>query len=256
MTTTSMPASPNAANTMPLSPQPPSAIKKLVGRALKTMGYTLSRSTPQTRLVCTNLPGWFSVEEAEALYTLAATTPASRILEIGHFLGRSTSAICEAIRDSGGVTEFNSYDLGFRSADEFIAHYERVHATVTTQVPKECEELVYSQKKTTTEIAKVNLTRYGLDKYVNLISGDFTALDSTQYGLIFCDAVHDRSEIVLNLPYVMAASTDDCVWAFHDMFPENVEAVLAMSPARLIRVVDTLGIFRFQRPAQGSRSRD
>ena len=29
---------------------------------------------------------------------MAATTSAKRILEIGHFLGRSTSAICEDIR--------------------------------------------------------------------------------------------------------------------------------------------------------------
>jgi hypothetical protein len=185
---------------------------------------------------------------------LAATTSANRILEIGHFLGRSTSAICEGIRNAGSATEFNSYDLGFTSADEFIAHYKRVHDTVSSDVPKEYEELVYSQKKTTSEIAQMNLSRFGLDRFVKLISGDFTLLDRTQYGFIFCDALHDHGEIALNLPHVTAASDDNCVWAFHDMSTSNVADVLSMSPARLIQVVDTLGIFRFQRRTPNSET--
>jgi Methyltransferase domain len=229
-----------------------SVIKQMVGRSLRKLGYTLSRNNPRTKLVFTNIPGWFSVEEAEALYTLAATTSAGRILEIGHFLGRSTSAICEGIRDAGSLTEFNSYDLGFTSGDEFTAHFQQVHDTASHQVPEEYEQLVCSQNKTTSEIARINLSRFNLDRFVNLISGDFTVMDATQYGLIFCDALHDHGEIALNLPHVIAVSSDDCVWAFHDMVPGNVADVLSMSCARLIRVVDTLGIFRFQRHIPGS----
>jgi hypothetical protein len=185
---------------------------------------------------------------------LTATTSATRIMEVGHYLGRSTSAICEGIRDSGRAVEFNSYDLGFTSADEFVAHYKRLHDTASFQVPREYDQLVISQKKTTTEIAKTHLARFDLDKFVNLISGDFTVLDGTQYGFIFCDALHDHGEIALNLPHVVRASSNDCVWAFHDMTPSNVADVLAMSPARLFRVVDTLGIFRFQRHIPGSQN--
>jgi hypothetical protein len=238
----------------PKSSARPSVIKQLIGRSLRKMGYTLARNNPRTKLVCPNIPGWFSVEEAEALYILAATTSARRILEVGHFLGRSTSAICEGIRDAGIAIEFNSYDLGFTSADEFVAHYRRVYDTASFQVPRECDELVFSKKKTTSEIAKVHLGRFDLDRFVKLISGDFTVLDRTQYGFIFCDAMHDHGEIALNLPHVVGASNDDCVWAFHDMTSSNVADVLAMSPARLIRVVDTLGIFRFQRHTESSQN--
>jgi predicted O-methyltransferase YrrM len=220
------------------------------------MGYTLSRNKPPTKLVFRNIPGWFSDAEAEALYTLAATAPVRRILEVGHFLGRSTSAICEGIRDAGSVIEFNSYDLGLASAEEFVAHYRRVFDTCSSQPSRESEELVFSQEKTTSEIAKMHLRRFDLDRFVNLITGDFTVLDRTQYGLIFCDATHDRGEIALNLPHLVRVSSDDCVWALHDMNPGNVADVFGASPARLIRVVDTLGIFRFQRQTPGSQNVD
>ncbi len=226
---------------------PPSVAKRLIGRLLRKTGYSLTRIVPRTELVCQHIPGWFSIVEAEALYMLAATTSADRILEIGHFLGRSTSAICEGIRDASSVVEFNSYDLGFANAQEFVAHYERVQVTSSSRVPPEYEQMVFAQGKTTTEIAKKHLSRFGLDRYVNLINGDFSILDQTRYRFIFCDAVHDRGEISFNLPHVIAASDDDCVWAFHDMTPPNVSTVLQQAPARLIRVVDTLGIFRFRR---------
>jgi hypothetical protein len=225
----------------------PSAIKQLVGRSLKSMGYTLSRNRVRSRLAFQHIPGWFSEDEAEMLYLLAATSPARRFLEIGHFLGRSTSAVCEAIRDAGVAVEFNSYDLGFTNAEEFIAHFKRVHDTTSSEVPAEYTELVYSQKKTTSEIAKLNLERFDLARYVRLISGDFTLLDQSQYGFIFCDALHDHGEIRVNLPHVIQASSDDCVWAFHDMSPANAAEVVKVSGARLIRVVDTLGVFRYER---------
>jgi hypothetical protein len=230
------------------NPQSSSSLpKRLIGESLRKMGYSLRRIDPKTKLVCKNFPGWFSVEEAETLYLLAATSSASRILEIGHFLGRSTSALCEGIRDGGSTVEFNSYDLGFKNADEFIAHFKLVHDTASSSVPKEYEELVYSKNKTTSELAKFNLERFHLDHFVNLVSGDFTLLDKTRYGLIFCDAVHDHKEIMMNLPHVIAASEDDCVWAFHDMSPANVTAVVETSSARFISVIDTLGIFHFHR---------
>jgi hypothetical protein len=227
---------------------------KVVGNLLRRTGYTLTRVTPRTNLVCQHIPGWFSVREAEALYFLAATAQASRFLEVGHFLGRSTSAICEGIRDAGAAVEFNSYDLGFRNSDDFVAHYKRVHNTTSTQVPEEFEELVFAEGKTTTEIARSHLGRFGLTNFVKLISGDFTKLDSSRYGFIFCDALHDEGEIRANLPCVIQASNPGCVWAFHDMTPDNIEIVMsyhercgprAHGAIRLIKTIDTLGVFRF-----------
>lgn len=231
--------------------EPASLPKRIMGRLLRKTGYTLARTVPRTKLVCQHIPGWFSIEEAEALHLLAAVSSARRILEIGHFLGRSTSAICEAIRDSAASVEFNSYDLGFTNADDFKKHYRHIHDTTTTRVPREFEELVFSQNLTTTEVARRHLARFDLARFVNLISGDFTVMDQTRYGLIFCDALHDRGEIEVNLPHVIRASDDDCIWAFHDMNPSNVLHVSKQVDARLVRVIDTLGIFRFRRSRLG-----
>lgn len=222
--------------------------KKRIVRSLQRVGFTINRIDLHTkRLVSPDIPGWFSVAEAQALYMLAATTRATRIMEVGHFLGRSTSAICQGIQESGSVVEFNSYDLGFTSPDEFVAHYRRVHDTCATEVPEEYDRLVFAQGKTTTEIAKAHLSRFGLDGFVNLINGDFRILNRAQYDFIFCDAMHDHGETTTNLPHVITASGDDCVWAFHDMNASNIANVLQNAPARLIRVVDSLGVFRFQR---------
>lgn len=221
--------------------------KRAVGWLLRKAGYSLTRIVPRTKLVCQHIPGWFSIPEAEALYELASLSFSQRFLEVGHFLGRSTSVICEAIRDTDAIVEFNSYDLGFSSAEEFVNHYKRVHATTATCVPLELEKLVFSRNRTTTEIARQNLERFDLGRHVNLISGDFTVTDQSQYGLILCDALHDHKEIEINLPHVVNASADECVWAFHDMTAANVATVMNLVDARHVRTIDTLGIFRFRR---------
>lgn len=225
-------------------------LKQAVGRIIRSAGYSVTRieaDETKTGLVFQQIPGWFTAKEAEALYLLAATSTASRFLEIGHFLGRSTSVFCEAIRDTGHAVEFNSYDLGFTNSEEFIAHYKNVHDTISTAPPEEYERLVFSEGATTTQVAGRNLERFGLRRYVNLISGDFTQLEKGRYGFIFCDAVHDHGEINLMVPHVMAASEDDCIWALHDMTPENIEYVQRIVDAPLIRTADSLGIFRFKR---------
>lgn len=221
--------------------------KQAIHRFLARRGYRLSRLESGTHLVSDQIPGWISTDEAETLYLLAATTLGTRILEIGHFLGCSTSALCEGIRDSGAVIDFASYDLGFRNTDDFVAHYVGLYNGQTFSIPPEYEELVFRRQLTTTDVARENLARFGLDRYVRLISGDFAALDRTRYGLIFCDALHNPCEIARNLPGLIAVSEDTCVWALHDMNDENVAAVLRSAPTRLIRTVGALGIFAFRR---------
>jgi hypothetical protein len=122
-----------------------------------------------------------------------------------------------------------------------------VYNTTAFPVPPEYEELVFRQHLTTTEIARRHLARFDLDRYANLVSGDFSSLDHTHNGFIFCDALHDPTEIALNLPSIISVSDADCVWAFHDMTQDNVSVVLQLASARLIRVVGTLGVFRFRR---------
>lgn len=194
------------------------------------------------------IEGFFSEEDCYQLYQLALVTEGP-ILEIGHFLGRSTACICEALQDSGVQREFISYDLGFKTQEEFKSFYDQVHRRDTT-TPREYIELVYNQNKTSTEVARINLDRLGLGRYVDLVSGDFTVLDKRQYNFIFCDAMHDGYEVDRNLPHVIARSRPRCVWAFHDMNRENIQRVLDRSNAIYVDCVESFGIFIF-RPQPG-----
>jgi hypothetical protein len=164
------------------------------------------------------------------------------ILEIGHFLGRSTACICEAIHDIRRPREFRSYDLGFRSTEEFKAHYDAIHKADIT-VPDVFEEIVFSKNMTTTQIALQNLKALQLDSYVSLISGNAFELDHSRYDMIFCDAVHEPREISANLPHIIMHSNHGCVWVFHDMDQHKIDLVLNLAPAEFSELTNSLGVF-------------
>src|SRR6185436_18378091 len=161
------------------------AAKQLVRHALNRSGFDIVRtgsppppaasSPPSERpryhkaLKALEIPGWFSPEECHALYVLTALSEGS-ILEIGHFLGRSTACICEALADTGKSRPFRSYDLGFRSVQDFKAFYDHVHKK-DVKAPALFRS-VYERNTTSTALATEHLTAAGLDRYVTLISGN------------------------------------------------------------------------------------
>lgn len=188
-----------------------------------------------------DIPGWFSNKECRELYRLTTET-LGPILEVGHFLGRSTACICEAIRDSGCARVFRSYDLNIQSEDDWRAFVER-SATPGYHLP------IPSMVQETfavgpTRLARENLARAGLVDFVQLILGDFTLIDEGSYSVIFCDAMHSPTEIEINLPHVIRRSLPGCLFAFHDMLPDHVQTVEWLSELHLSHKVDNLGIFR------------
>ena len=219
-------------------------IKRLISKTLRNRGLMLSSTKyfGTINLKAETIPGWFTSAECEKLYRLAMITDGS-ILEIGHFLGKSTACICEAIKDSQKKRDFKSYDMGFVSENEFKAFFDKVHKR-DVPVPSLAKQ-IYSQNTTSTELAARNLKNAHLDEYVKLISGNFINLDHDLYDLIFCDAMHDSHEIELNLPHVMTRSSQKCIWAFHDMNDSNIDLVVRISKAIFIERAQSLGIFLF-----------
>lgn len=126
------------------------------------------------------------------------------MLEIGHFLGRSTACIAESLKESRDERKFISYDLGFISKQEFSIFFNKVH-NQNVPVPKLARQ-IYNQKTTSTELATKNLSNLGLIDYVELISGNFIEIDNGKYSFIFCDAMHEANEIRLNLPQIINRS--------------------------------------------------
>jgi hypothetical protein len=218
------------------------AVRELVGYKRPIKGR--SDPLPFKILAAEGITGWFSRRECRRLYMTVAMS-SGPILEIGHFLGRSTACICEAIRDMRRPRTFRSYDLGFRSAEEFKAYYDRLHKT-DVDVPPQYQEIVFSQNTTTTEVATQNLRRLGLDCYVTLISGDAFELDHDRYDLIFCDATHEPHEIEANVPRLVPLSNPGCIWALHDMNQVNIERVLALANVEFCELTGSLGTFIFR----------
>jgi hypothetical protein len=112
-------------------------------------------------------------------------------------------------------------------------------------VPPEYVTDVFAKGLTTTEVARGNIRGLGFEAYVELISGDFIELDTGRYDVIFCDAMHQPEEIAYNLPHVIERSNPGCMWAFDDMNPENISAVLSSGTAVLADCAELLGIFRY-----------
>jgi Methyltransferase domain len=196
-------------------------------------------------MIYKNIPGWFHDTEASTLFNLASNAEGP-ILEIGHFYGRSTSCICEALKTNNKKNKFVSYDLGFTTSEEVREFYSTVmdYDRQTGLVPKLYHE-AFSKKITTTEIARENLKKFNLESYVNLISGNFIELDQDQYSLIFCDATHDAKEIETNLPHIIERSLDNCIWAFHDLNVELIQLVEKNSNSKFLSLTKSLGVFQF-----------
>ena len=225
-------------------------IQKLIQNALQKRGLRLVRyiTEDDRPLKADGLPGWFSKSESMKLYSLGLITNGP-ILEIGHFLGKTTACLCEAIHDSKKDRPFYSYDLGFKSVEEFKKFYDEMHQK-DVPVPPLFVDLVFSKNMTTTQLAINNLKEIGLDTYVNLISGNFIEMDQGKYNLIFCDAMHTSHEIKHNVPHIIERSAENCLWAFHDMNQENVKEVLHMTDSIFIEMIDSLGVFLYQGGSQ------
>lgn len=220
-------------------------VKKSIKSFLHKMGFMLVREryNDNRHLKAFSIPGFFSNIESRALYILSVITDGP-ILEIGHFLGKSTACICEALYDSQKLRTFNSYDIGFSTLEEFKDFYNGLYKRELGN-PEGYDELVFSKNMTTTQIASENLKQHSLDKFVNLITGNFIELDKNKYDLIFCDALHDIEEIKINLPHLIERSRNNCIWAFHDMKQINIDEVLANSNSLLIGRFESLGVFLY-----------
>jgi len=184
------------------------------------------------------IPGWLSDNEAEELYKQSFNLNGN-ILEIGSMYGKSTSVICESVRDTQFKTIFDSYDINFKSREQFLDFYTKVHGGA--MVPDLVEEYSFSKNKSIFDVTIEHLQKYNLLQYVNLHEGNFNVIDNKKYNFIFCDAMHDINEINLNLPHMKRLSENDCIWAIHDINLEILNEI--KKHVKLLKIVDCIGVF-------------
>jgi predicted O-methyltransferase YrrM len=191
------------------------------------------------------ITGWFQECEALHLFTAIRLVRPARILEIGTFYGRSTATICSAIASTRNSTEFISSDLDFRSEAEFCRLFGAIHHDANVRPPAECNE-AFSHGLSTLEYARLQLDRYNLTSFVQLIAGDFRRITG-KFDMIFADVLHDKREIEANLPGILAKLEDDGILAVHDITDENRSAMQQVSRSlRFISQSAHLGLFRLE----------
>lgn len=190
------------------------------------------------------IPGWLTDNEAHALYNVARKTHGG-LLEVGTFLGRSTSVLCEGIRDAGQIgRKFISYDLSCSSPNEFQA-YAQTLGQDTLETPPLLTEL-WAKGTNSTDEAQKYLAANALLEYVKLRRGDFKQ-DTGCYDTMFVDVMHESGEVETNLPHIHRLAAPMALIAIHDMYVEStLQEVLTQARGKLhfFRLIDTLGLFQ------------
>ena len=141
--------------------------------------------------------GWLSQEDSYFLYLSVLFSRPKSILEIGHCFGKSTAAICQAIKDAKINCRFDSFDLDFDSIEYYEEYFSSIHKQKISIKPFTAD--VLRSGNTLSSVAQKNLTELNLEKYVNLITSDFRKSNFLSYDLIFADTMHEKEEIKNNL---------------------------------------------------------
>lgn len=161
--------------------------------------------------------GWFSANQVNLLYQLASMT-AGPILEIGPWVGRSTSVIARALRERGEAIPFHTVDYGIASEAEWLALFG---SSVRTKKDPDRYLRHINQPGGTIASLQRNLAAQGMLELVTIHRGDFhkVAPDGL-FSLIFCDATHSRREIDANVPALLQRLAPGGILACDDITPE------------------------------------
>lgn len=185
-----------------------------------------------------------SEEDSIFLYTSVLFARPNSILEIGHFLGKSTAAICQAIKDSKIITRFDSYDLPHQSTEAFENYYSGIYKKAIYASKTYID--IFDNGLNFTQIAKRNLEGIGLASYVNLYAQDFRESEYKPYDLVFADVLHDTEEISHNIDDVLKFGHDDTIYMFDDMKDQNIQIIESQSKLALMRKIGKVGAFRIR----------
>jgi predicted O-methyltransferase YrrM len=187
------------------------------------------------------IKGWLSQEDSYFLYLSVLFSRPKSILEIGHCFGKSTAAICQAIKDAKIICKFDSFDLDFDSVEHYEEYFSLVHKQKVIIKPVNAE--VLRSGKTLSSVAYKNLAELKLERFVNLITSDFRKSNHQNYDLIFADTMHEKEEINNNLNDIIKFSHENTLFMFDDMKNENIALIESSSNLILVRRSGKIGLF-------------
>ena len=165
--------------------------------------------------------GFFGAECCNLLYQLAAR--AGSVLEIGSWVGRSTTVIAYAIQ--GRQVPFVTMDYFVQTDEEWR---ERFRQNLSDKRNAHRYRKFMDQDGGSLAALKQHLTERGVRSLVEIIHGDVVAHDfgSRQFDLIFCDATHWEWEIDRTVPRCLQLLRPGGVLACHDITTPALEAAV------------------------------
>jgi hypothetical protein len=169
--------------------------------------------------------GWMTPLELQILYNFGKHARED-FLEIGPWIGRSTTAIALGLRDAvSRQARFDTVDFGFVSLKDFC---EALHVGMEYAHREEIARPVLTTGGTTAHLLD-NLRRRDLLKYVtSVIRGN--SIDAPlrdRYGVIFCDATHSELEINATGP-VLSKVARPGTWLMCDDLHEHNNLIAAI----------------------------
>jgi predicted O-methyltransferase YrrM len=173
-----------------------------------------------------DIPGWLTPHERQTLYALAFCLPGP-ILEIGSWVGLSTTALAMGIKDSGASKQFDTVDLNpppewFRPVGpDTIGFFPKDSLAPLGTCPldsfeKEIEPIITAPGGQLGAL-KRTLAQTDLSSFVSVHTGDFRDLPDVKYNLVFCDALHDEEETYRNASALARFLTPGSILACHDI---------------------------------------
>lgn len=165
-------------------------------------GLLPDRMAPLPKLLQGWPEGWMSPLELQILYNLALA-PVETVLEVGPWIGRSTTALCAGLRDGprDQPAKFDVVDLGQTSAADWLRDFG-VPLDFTLRHGRVAEAIYHPGG--TIAVLINNLKRNDLLSITTTVTrGNFLDLNySRMYDLIMCDAIHDEREASLYMPKI------------------------------------------------------
>jgi hypothetical protein len=188
----------------------------------------LAPSFARTRFAdpLSGVAGWLSHREKQLLYAFGRWLPGP-FLEIGPWVGKSTSCIASGIRDSGQRKQFISAELNpsianFRTVDDGVGFFypadstENMGSCTLQEFEDEIKPVITAEGGVIGALRR-NLARLRLDSFVDIREGHFSAVEDNKFRFLFVDAMHTPVEIERNAAYLTKYLRPGVVLACHDL---------------------------------------
>jgi hypothetical protein len=181
--------------------------------------------------------GFLPASHANVLYQLALH--ASSVLEIGSWVGRSTCVMAAALATRTTPVPFHTTDFFIEDDADWQRRYG---VALSSKANADVYRYVMQQPGGSRGVLERHLEARGLRQLVTIHKGDFHEIDfGRRFGLIFCDATHDRHEIDANVPRLLDLLEPRGVLACDDIDSDDLrEALLRQTEFAWHHVHDTL----------------